>query len=200
MPHLTESELAGYLDHDLSATERQSVEEHLVECDSCRAELVAAARLLDQELPAGAPPAVRPQRGGRWSLPAGLVGLAAAAALAALLLVGPDAPANPEITPQQERVNPEGVDRLPVVAPPQDALVPRDELRFVWADLGTGSYRITLMAEDGATVWSASVADTTAVPPEAIELDAGARFFWWIDAISGGVVARSDPHSFIAAP
>lgn len=197
MSHLTETELAGYLDDDLSAVERRGAEEHLDACDPCRAELLAAVRLLDQEPGANAPAALKQGRGRRWPVPAGL---AAAAALAGLLLVGPDAPSSHEVAPEQERVNTEGVTRLRVHAPPEEALVSRDDLRFVWADRGTEAYRITITADDGGLVWSSSVTDTTAVPPASLELDGGERFFWFVDAISGGVVARTDPHSFIVAP
>lgn len=199
MSHLTESELAGYLDGDLSPVERRGAEAHLEGCDPCRAELVAAVRLLDQEPDSNAPPAVEEGKGRRWSIPAGLAGLAAAAALAGLLMVGPDDSSH-AVAPQQERVNTEGVTRLQVHAPAEESLVSRDDLRFVWAGRGTGAYRITITADDGGMVWSSSVTDTTAVPPASLELDGGERFFWFVDAIDGGVVARTDPHSFIVAP
>lgn len=199
LSHLTESELAGYLDQDLSPAERRPVEEHLDACDLCRAELVAAVRLLNQEPGADVPRAAEQRKVRRWSVPAGLAGLAAAAAVAALLLISPEAPSNRQVAPEQERFDTEGVARFLIHGPPDEGLVPRDDLRFVWADHGTGSYRITIVAEAGSPVWSSSVADTVVEPPASLELEPGKRFFWFVDAISGGVVGRTDPHSFIVA-
>lgn len=195
--HLTESELAGYLDHDLAPAERRAVEEHLDACDSCRAETLAAVRLLDRKSGGKLVGTGEQGKGRRWSIPAGIAGLAAAAALAALLLVSPDAPSTRQAAPEQERFSTEGVDRLVVHGPPDEALISRDDLRFVWGDHGTGSYRITVVAEAGGLVWSSAVADTVVELPPSIALDPDERFFWFVDAISGGVVARTNPRSFI---
>jgi hypothetical protein len=200
LSHLTESELAGYLDQDLSMAERRDVEDHLDACDLCRAELVAAVRLLDRDQSVKAPAAMEQKRSRRWSIPVGIAGLAAAAALAAVLLVSPEAPFSHRVAPEQERFNTDGVGRLLIHGPPDEELVARDDLRFVWADHGTGSYRITIMAEAGGLIWSSAVADTVVEPPPSLELDSGERFFWFVDAISGGVVARTEPHSFMVAP
>jgi anti-sigma factor RsiW len=224
--HLTDSELAGYLDEDLPAGERTRVEEHLEDCDACRAELVATARLLapgwDQSAPpdavaepeplAGPEPTVpggpegpgleAPAHGGRsrWRVPGRVVGLAAAAGLAALLLVRQDQTPAGQPGSERERLVTEGVDRLVVHAPPEAGAVARRELRFTWADHGTGSYRITVTAEDGRLVWSQTLADTTIAPPAALELDAGQRYFWYVDAIRAGVIARTGAHSFLVTP
>jgi hypothetical protein len=199
LSHLTESELAGYLDHDLSPEERRRVAQHLDACDVCRAEVVETSRLLaqdmDPEAPAPAVPAVRR----RWR-DRGMVGLATAAVLAAILLVRPGGIPPGQEAVDRERFVTEGVDRLVAHAPPEDGTVGRDDLRFTWADRGTGSYRITITAEDGRLVWSQSLADTTVVPPSTLDLAPGERFFWYVDAISAGVVARSGAHSFVVTP
>lgn len=206
MPHLTEGELAGYLDQDLSNEGRQGVERHLEECDECRAELLAVAGLVDgwnageaRDEPEALPPAPRATRR-RWGAPLGLVGLAAAAALAAILLVGPGTDLAVENGRDLERFSAEGVAPLSTHAPRDAGVVGRDELQFVWADHGTDSYRLTITAEDGALLWSVSLADTVATPPASLELERGARFFWYVDAMSAGVVARSGVRSFVVVP
>lgn len=196
MTHLTDSALAGYLDDDLPLAERRAVEEHLDACDDCRAEVVDVARVLDRHADAGTAPTGSSRRG--MSLK--IAGLAAAAVLAALLLVRPDVPAPPAPAPGTERVSFEGVDRLSAYAPADEAAVSRDALRFAWADHGTDSYRVSLMTEAGSLIWSGTVTDTVVHPPAAIELAPGQRFFWFVDAIDGGVVARTTPHSFTVAP
>lgn len=203
MSHLTEGELAGYLDDELAAEERRRVEEHLDGCDDCRTEVIEAARLLAEGWEHEAPvsPAVaegaRRASGRRWAIPAGIAGLAAAAVLATVLLVEPGGMPSGEQPADRERFVTEGVERLAVHAPTDDAIVTREELRFTWADASTDSYRITVTAEDGRLVWSHSLADTSVVVPSSLELEAGERFFWYVDAISAGVVGRTGAHSFV---
>lgn len=206
MPHLTESELAGYLDRDLSATERQSVERHLDGCDECRAELVAVAGLVEgwnagdtrsEPAPSVSGP---PPRRRSWRGPMGLVGLAAAAALAALLLVVPGQEPFAEHRLDLDRFGTEGVAPLRTHAPSDGGAVGREDLRFAWADHDTDSYRLTIAADDGGLVWSVTLADTLATPPASLHLEPGARFFWYVDAMSAGVVARSGVRSFTVTP
>jgi hypothetical protein len=203
--HLTEGELAGYLDRDLSATERQSAERHLDACDECRAELVAVAGLVDgwnagdtRNEPAPAVPGRLPKRRSRRGS-MGLAGLAAAAAVAALLLV-PGTDPFVEDGRDRERFGTEGVAPLQTHAPTDAGVVDRDDLRFAWADHGTDSYRLTITAEDGGLVWSVTLADTLATPPGSLHLEPGARFFWYVDAMGAGVVARSGVRSFTVTP
>lgn len=206
--HLKENELAGFLDGDLSPAERARVEAHLEACDRCRAELVAVARTAhdfstaDPEWSAAASPARR-----RWRIPAGIGGLAAAAAIAFLFL----SPARPPVQdgwsppglndrPVQERLGGEGVARIETHFPSAGGLVRRDALRFSWADQGSVPYRITLTAEDGALIWTATLEDTTAVPPADLALAPGETFFWYVDAIDIGVIARTGARPFTIAP
>src|SRR2546428_10426155 len=43
--HLTAMEIAAYVDHGLVAAARARVRSHLAECDECRSEVIAVARL-----------------------------------------------------------------------------------------------------------------------------------------------------------
>jgi hypothetical protein len=203
MQHLTESDLAGYLDRDVSSEDVRRIEQHLDMCDDCRAEIVLVARLLDddgsrQEQP-GRPAPVR-KRAAAWRLPAGITGFAAAAAVATVLLLQPGGPGLPSDPAEAERFASEGMSRIETYAPAEGAAVNASELRFAWADQGTDSYRITITAEDGGLVWTQSLADTTAVPPLDHTLASGGRFYWFVDAVSGGVVARSGARAFTVVP
>lgn len=129
----------------------------------------------------------------------GVAGLAAAAAVAALLLV-PGTDPFVEDGRDRERFGTEGVAPLQTHAPTDAGVVDRDDLRFAWADHGTDSYRLTITAEDGGLVWSVTLADTLATPPASLQLEPGARFFWYVDAMSAGVVARSGVRSFTVTP
>jgi hypothetical protein len=196
--HLSDTELAGYLDQDLSAGARRRIEGHLDQCDECRAELIAVTRILAEGWDREAEPVrpVRPVRRG-WRVPAGIAGLAAAAALAVILLGPQDRPARDDSG--RERVVAEGVGELAVRAPADDAVVRVEGLRFVWGDHGTGSYRITVTAEDGALIWWHTLPDTVVAAPPDMELEPG-RYFWYVDAVEAGVVARTRVRSFTVAP
>src|ERR1051325_371765 len=65
--HLTEGQLAGYLDGDLNPDERLWIDAHLDDCPVCRAELAAGARLAESsraETPVAGSPGARVGR--RW--------------------------------------------------------------------------------------------------------------------------------------
>jgi hypothetical protein len=198
--HLSESDIAGYLDQDLAPDERKLVTEHLEACDTCRSEIVATARLLGGDW--SQQPAHAPERRVRNYRHIGVrvAGLAAAAVLAVVVLVRPGVGPADQTAPGQERFSTEGVEQLTAHAPPAGGSVRRENLRFVWADRGTESYRITVTAEDGRLLWSRALADTTIVPPATVEMDPGERFFWYVDAISNGVVARTGAQSFVVTP
>jgi hypothetical protein len=197
--HLTESDLSGYLDQDLSADEKLRIETHLDTCHRCREEVTTIARLLGEAEAGQSVSTMHSVRGRGWRVPAGMVALATAAAIAALFLVGrTDIPFGQNL--EQERFETEGMEIIAVHAPLQDVPVQRDSLRFVWADGKTESYRITITAEDGALVWSESVTDTVAAPSPSLEFAAGERYFWYVDAIGAGVVGRTGVQSFVVVP
>jgi hypothetical protein len=204
MRHLSEHELAGFLDTELAEADRIRVEAHLEACGECRAEIRQVAQIL-QELPSAvtepkrAPkPTPDHRSGSRWRLPVGLGGLAAAAVVASVLIW----PGGTDLVeqPVQERSGTEGVALLAPHFPSAGGVVDRADLRFSWESHEAGSYRITLTAEDGALLWSQTLADTVAAPPTDLELPAGQSYFWYVDAIDIGVAARTGALSFTIAP
>ncbi|HYL55483.1 MAG TPA: zf-HC2 domain-containing protein [Gemmatimonadales bacterium] len=167
--HLKNGEVAAYLDRALSPSDRSRIEEHLVDCDACRAEVIEVARLLRTQ----------PSRRG-WYVP---IGVAAAAAAAVLLLVWPRPVEEPALPPNY---------REPVVtttAAPS-AIAPRGAIvaasRFVWTAVAHADrYRLTVFDETGSVLWEAQTSDTAAALPESIRLKRGASYFWKIEAQTG---------------
>jgi anti-sigma factor RsiW len=199
--HLTEEQLAGFLSDDLSAEERLRVDEHLDGCDACRAEAIAVSRL-EATVPSAPAGASSPRRMGaavrRSRVPAGVVGLLAAAGLAAVLLWSGD----PGIHgfPDEERFGHEAIQRLETRFPAAGAVLPRDSVAFSWTDTGADEYRLTISAADGALLWSQTAADTVVVPPATLDLPAGETLFWYVDALDVGIAARSGIQSFEVIP
>jgi anti-sigma factor RsiW len=197
--HLTESELAGFLDGALDGDTLHRLERHLDACDDCRAELVAVARLLESaDTTQHRKAAPRPRR--RWRVSAAGGALVAVAAMALLVLVTPDGePVGSAAVDRQRVTDPAGA-LLPAHGPADGAAVARGVVAFAWAGYGADTYRVTVTTEDGAVTWSHATADTVAVPPAGVGLEPGATYFWYVDAIAGGIVARSDVRSFTVAP
>jgi hypothetical protein len=182
--HLTERQVAGYLDQALGAVERTGVEEHLEQCDACRSELLDAARIADT-LPA-------PRR--RWLL----AGAAAAAAVIGIVLLMPGRkPAGDVIRGPNDG---EGVPHMTAVIPASDARVSAGSLRLVWRAVATAElYRVTVTDAGGAPVWSDSTSDTAATPRAT--LTPGRTYYWVVDALlSDGRSATTGSVGFTVAP
>jgi anti-sigma factor RsiW len=180
--HVTESDLAGYLDHDLAPADRLRVEAHLDACAQCRLELIEVQRL------AASYQAATRRTARRWIPVAALTALAAS--VAALLLI----PRIRETTTQ--RVEPvrsagrEGQLQIEVASPASDVAVAAATVVFTWRAARADVYRLTLLTESGEPVWSLETADTTALVPSGTRLKPGA-YFWRVDAIADGITATS---------
>ncbi|HEX9165108.1 MAG TPA: zf-HC2 domain-containing protein [Gemmatimonadales bacterium] len=192
LPHLTEADLAGYLDRDLEADRRRQVELHLEWCDACRADLVAAMRLASPD------PAIRVHRV-RWAW----VATALAAGLAAVMLVRPPRPSSPESPEPPVRASADRRESLlpmSVVGPADNAVVPRDAISFTWRPVRADFYRVTILSESGEPVWSLDTPDTTVRPPASVGLRPGRSYFWQVEAIADGVTATSGARRVQVAP
>ncbi|HNX96495.1 MAG TPA: zf-HC2 domain-containing protein [Candidatus Aminicenantes bacterium] len=64
--HLTEDDVAGYLDHRLDSRRQREVEAHLAGCDDCLAQVADVAAALAE--PASLPQGLVPAREARWEL------------------------------------------------------------------------------------------------------------------------------------
>lgn len=175
MSHLSQETVAAYVDGTLSTEERRSADTHLSECASCRTEIRDVRRLLN----AGR---------SRWA-PRTVVGstLAAAAVAALLLWPGSDpstAARSGGSADSPLRSIPSTDAGLVVIEP----LAPRwsggdptaASLRWRSAE-GASTYRVTLTDEGGSTLWSTETTDSVVAIPDG-HLEAGATYFWFVDA------------------
>lgn len=174
--HLSDEQLAAWLDGNLSPDERTGVEAHLVACDDCRAMVVEARAAL-----------ARPARL-RWTPRLALGGIAAAAAVALLVLIpegtvfSGDAQLTRTTDGNELRT---GVPRYSTLAPPNGATLRPDTTVFRWEPLRAGTrYVVTITTERGEILHrEETYADTLRMPaPVAARMEPGASYFWSVDA------------------
>ncbi|HEY0527388.1 MAG TPA: zf-HC2 domain-containing protein [Gemmatimonadaceae bacterium] len=165
--HLTELELAAYIDRGLSGDALTRAENHIAECAECRDHLIETRRLLD-----------RTNRPKRFAQAAGVL---VAAGLAGILLLNPGSLRRASDANVLRRGNSSG-DAITVYGPIGE--IARQPPRFVWASPGEGtSYRIVLTNDAGEQVWTTSTADTTISLPASVRLT-GEHYYWSVDALT----------------
>jgi anti-sigma factor RsiW len=172
MEHLTSEQLGAYLANTLDPLERANVERHLVVCSDCRRELVEAHRAISTA------PDVRRTKAGWY----GVAGLAAAAAV--LLVIWPREqfrPASTAIERNAPAVAAAGA--LTIVSPIPSGELDSSTRSFTWNRNDDASYRITITDSAGRSIWSGNTQDTTIAVPASVQLERGARFFWYVDAL-----------------
>lgn len=187
--HLEPGRIAAYLDGRLSPEEARGAQDHMYGCEECRAAVVDAS---------GALRTVE-RRPRRWIVPT-----AAAAALAGLVLVGSLAiglDGDTSVT-RSTRPTPEGASAaVETVAPRRDAVVGTGDIRLTWRALRPeAAYAVTLADAGGDPVWRTETRDTTAVVPPSVNLEPGARYVWFVDALlPDGGSATSGVQPFVVS-
>ena len=187
--HLPVTTRASYVDDALDAEARAAADRHLAACDICRAEL---AELTDLVLDA---PSAR--RSLDWRV---IGGALAAAGLVGLLVTSPERSTTRSST--AERATTPAAAALEIVEPRGAAAAGalRDG-RIVWRAVEPqATYRVTVTDTTGATRWSAETSDTVAVLSASARLEAGARYYLYIDALrADGWSLQSGPRAFTTA-
>ncbi len=197
--HLTAGDIAGYLDRELTEARREALDRHLDVCAECRAELAAIARLA-QSYADGRAPTQRSRRAVRRWMPV-LLGAAAAAGFATILLVRPDFITGARVRePLRTPDLSEGRARLEIVSPSPDSLLPRSRLLFIWRSSSATFYRVTVLNESGASVWTAETRDSTVALPDSVTLLPGATYFWRVEGIANGIAASSGANRLRVKP
>ena len=168
--HLSDEQLAGYIDGVLSPDARSQVESHIADCVTCRAEFVSASRAA-----ADAPAPARTRRF-PW------VAIAAAAALTFVVV------SRRASTPESSSMR-AGSDRsastITVVTPRSGDAVSTPGIQFVWRPMPTiMEYAITVQDPDGRTRWSARTTDTVAALPDSVRVAAGSVLHWYVDGLT----------------
>lgn len=189
--HVTDEELAAYLDGGLDTAVRAQTEAHLLACDDCRNLVAGAGRFL--------PPQASRIR--RVLLLTG--GLAAAAVLTLMLVPRTRAPDLTSPTRDAEVVGPTGLN-FAADAPPADASVRVDTLVFRWTAIGNGTtYQLTVSDPTGAIVWSEQTTRTSLPLPESAAslFEPGHTYYWRVDALLSDLrSASTGPRRLIALP
>jgi hypothetical protein len=172
--HVTDIEIAAYLDRTLTPAERDRVENHLAACPDCRQQLLDTKELLERVR--------RPRK-----LMIG--GTVAAAATAVLLFVI----ARPNASESDQRALMRGDTAAePLIAYGPIGTPDRVGLRFVWGALpGAESYRLTVSRGDAHALWTSSGTDTVATLPDSVILRANECYYWVADALLSDGTTRS---------
>jgi anti-sigma factor RsiW len=189
--HLSESEISGFLDHDLSDAERSSVESHLQVCATCRAAIVEVSRMTDSYLTSVDGPLAEAAKRNRWRRRIPAILGAAAAATFAIVVAGKRLDRSPsESMRSGPTVAADSRPVLEVVGPPE--LVARGDsaLAFAWRSANTASYRFAILDDTGNPVFERELSDTVIHLPRA-SLERGRLYFWRVDAIADGVSATT---------
>lgn len=173
--HVSDEELAAWLDRRLEAPGRMRVEAHLVECDECRAVVAEATATLS---------ARRHRKRLAFFTASGMV-----AAALVLLVVSGTLPISRDTEPTVRGAPPlltEDVSRFAALLPEPRAVVPRDSLVFVWQRRPDGTvYQVTVSDERGVVMWDDRTGDTTLAPPAAAarSLVPGRTYYWKVEAL-----------------
>ena len=172
--HVSSEVLAAYLDGRLDGQEKAEVQAHLAVCDECREEVTEIAVALRSQA-----------RRKAWAV---VIPVTAAAGIATILLAGPmglgSGPGGDQRLRPGPAVEMEAVPRVRVVAPVTGSTVEQSSVVFVWEEVGpTATYRFTLTDEGGDPLWTSETTETAVTLPEDIGLQAGGRYFWFVDAL-----------------
>lgn len=188
--HLTAEQIAAYLDHDLTESIRDRVEQHLEACAQCRAELQAAAQLVDSWTPATNRQGDIRRRARR--VPFTLIGTFAAAAVALIVFTGPRLLTSARQSDvSRAPVLSEGRSHLEVISPNPDSIVGAHPLIFTWHASPASLYRVTVLTESGEPIYSAETRDTSLVLPDSVRLNPERIYFWRADGTGNGIVSST---------
>ena len=187
--HLSVEELASMIDGTLPEHDRDRAERHLAECDSCREELAASARVIATSVTA-------PVRRFPWRY---LLPLAAGILLAVWMRRPVE---RPRATDVPQRASPTSGARILTVSPTAGASVGTSALRFAWHPMeGSVGYSVVVKDASGAKLWSGDAVDTVLALPDSVHLRSGVPYVWRVDGQrADGTTAASAESGFRIAP
>jgi hypothetical protein len=172
--HMTDLEIAAFVDNGLDTRKRSEIEDHLVRCGECRENVIRTQDIID-----------RSRRSRRLASAAVVVLAAAAITLIAVPTLRRSSIDNRDAIRADDNTS-----SLVAYGPIGDLKAAPS--RFTWGSLrGAISYRITLTTDTGVAVWSSSVTDTTIVLPASVSLERGTRYMWVVDAVTNDGTTRS---------
>ncbi|MEK9136395.1 MAG: hypothetical protein AAB393_04680 [Bacteroidota bacterium] len=194
--HLTENEIALYIEDRLSPDAREKVEGHLADCSLCVEQVAALARL-DEMLAGTADPAldtnvVRKAEeivGEPFRQPTAKMTSfwsPVRYAIAAVLVVSVGIAYYFTTTPiETERFRSDAhVPSSFILSPEDGATIPQEGLRFSWTAIPSAiTYRLTLHELDGEVVWTIATKETSLTVAPTVALQTGNKYLWRVEAL-----------------
>jgi hypothetical protein len=193
--HLTESDIALFVEGISAENDRRRIEHHLAQCASCVEQVAALVKLRDvPEVPLRLDEATvqRAERfGKRSSLLSFLLTDHGApfvryAFVSMLIVAGIAIPYFLFFSGDDSRQfrSPDVASPVPMMSPADGAGVSVADLVFRWSSVaGSLTYRFTLSELSGKELWSTTLRDTSVVLPPFIAIHAGNRYLWRVEVV-----------------
>ena len=211
--HLTEYDIASYLERKGVPEQRLRMEQHLADCAACAADLAAAVRVVNSvektdppELP---DPIFRKALRARaqkkpWSLNFFHSSPPFRYALAGILVasVGWWAVTSTRQEQPSRFRSSSPSPMVELVHPPDEAVITALPVRFQWQPSSNAlQYRLTLFDDEGTRIWQGESAGSHLTTHATVAFEGGKIYLWTIEAIlSNGLTLTSNLSSFRYAP
>ena len=184
---ITPHEIAAVLEGRLEGDELTRIEAYLADNPSARQELIKAARILKSA------PQQKEVARSRRHYP--LIGLAAAAAIALVLIRPADVSQQGAPISTERRGIADEPDQIARVTPAEGAEIIDRTQPLIWHAVDGATYRIVIADSSGKPVLQTSTSDTSLVVPEVVQ--ASGTYYWKVDALSpDGSSSTSGYHEF----
>lgn len=196
--HLTDSEIAGFIDRGLNGSERGRVESHLAACAECRTAATEVSRMWHALAPGAFNPDSRKRRPHLKS--AFTLAGVLAASIAVVVLVRADSFETNEPAVRSGTSAADVRRVIEVLAPGEATPVTPADLSFIWRATGADLYRLSIFDERGEVVHTVATADTLVSLPEEIELEPEQLYLWRVDAMTDGLSGSSGARKLRVVP
>jgi hypothetical protein len=184
---LNPDDLAAFLDGKLEATDRARLEALLADNPAARQELIKASRIISSA------PKREVRRQFRFNP---LIGLAAAAAIAVVLIRPADTARESAPVSAERRGIGDEPERVEIVSPGDAQHVSSDTQPFAWHAIEGARYRVVILDNDGNTVFENTQSDTLLKLPSSVR--AAGTYYWSVDALAAdGTSITSGAHEFV---
>ena len=170
---LNPGDIAAFLDGRLEGAERTRVESQLADNPASRQELIKASRIISSA------PKKEVRRQTRFTP---LIGLAAAAAIAVVLIQPSDTARESAPVSTERRGIGDEPDRVEILSPRDGQSLGNSEREFAWNSVAGSKYHVVIQDVTGRTVHAADVTDTLLTLPASVR--AAGTYYWSVDAVT----------------
>lgn len=180
-------DVAAFIDGHLEGDELARVEAHLADNPAARQELIKVSRIISSA----------PKQESRQQFRfARLIGFAAAAAIAFVLIRPGDAPRESARPSTERRGIGEEPERVEIVSPGDAQRLTGDKQSFAWHAVDGARYRVVILDNNGNTVYENTQSDTLLALPPAVR--SAGTYYWSVDAqYADGTSITSGAHEFV---